>query len=62
MEIDELMKQRANVKFPMKRGKNSSKYIEMLNTVNEDNVLKKTTMFKWTKRFNEGCEGCKDTV
>lgn len=46
MGIDELMKQRVNVKFLMKREKNFSKYIEMLNTVNEDNVLKKTTMSK----------------
>lgn len=57
MDIDELMKQRVNVKFLVKLGKYSNNYIEMLKTVNVDNDLKKATMSMWIKCFNDGCEG-----
>lgn len=34
----------------------------MSNTVYGVKSLKKTTMFKWIKRFNESYEGCKKNV
>lgn len=62
MEIDELIKQREYVNSLAKLRKISNKIIEILNTVYGDNVLRKTTMFKLIKRFNEGSEGCKNNV
>lgn len=62
IEIDELMKQRVNVKFLVKLGKNSNKVIKILNIVYGDIALKKATVSKWIKNFNEDCEDCKENV
>jgi len=60
MEIDSLTEQRIIIKFLVKLGKTSLQMHEMLNTVYGDDALKKTALFKWIKRFQEGREDCKD--
>lgn len=61
MEIYELIKP-VHVKYLVKHEKNLNEIIEISNIVYRDNALKKTTIFKWIKRFNKGFEGCKDNV
>lgn len=53
MEFDELL---VNVKFLVKLKNNLNEIIEILNTIYGENALKKTTISKWIKRFNEACE------
>ncbi|XP_015435171.1 PREDICTED: putative uncharacterized protein FLJ37770 [Dufourea novaeangliae] len=60
MEINEQMEQQLNIKFLVKLGKNSQEIHEMLRAVYGSNALKKTALFKWIKRFSEGCEDCTD--
>lgn len=58
MEIDKLTEKRINIEFLVKLGKISKEIIEKLNTVYGDNVLKKTAVFKWIKRFCKSCNDC----
>ena len=51
------LEQRTNVKFLVKLGKSRNEIREMLVQVYEDNVMKKTAVYKWMKRFSEGREG-----
>jgi len=54
------LKQRTNIKFLVKLGKNGNEIREMLVHIYEDNALKKTAVYKWVKRFSEGRENFTD--
>ncbi|KAL4092283.1 hypothetical protein QTP88_026808 [Uroleucon formosanum] len=53
-EIDGITKQKVIINFLVKLGKTSLQIHEMLS------ALKKTALFKWIKRFQDGHEDCKD--
>lgn len=50
------------IEFLVKPGKKSWEINEMLCSVYGDKTLKKTSIFKWIKHFNEGHENCNDDV
>ena len=60
MEIDQQLKQRINIKFLLKLGKNGPEIHQMLQQVYGEYVLKERTGFKWVQRFREGREDPKD--
>jgi len=50
------LEQGTNIKFLIKLGKSVNEIREMLVQVYGDNAVKKTTVYKWVKRFSEGRE------
>jgi len=48
------LEQRTNIKYHVKLGKSGNEIREMLVQVYGDNAMKKTTVYKWVKRFSEG--------
>ncbi len=56
------IEQLLNVKFLIKFGKNGAKINEMLSMVYSEDTLKPATVYKWVKRFQEGCENIDDDV
>jgi len=60
MEIDQQLKQRINITFLVKLGKNGPKSHQMLQQVYGEYALKERTVFKWVQRFREGREDPKD--
>ena len=54
------LEQRTNIKFLVKLGKGGNEIREMLVQVCGDNVMKKTAVCKWVKRFAEGRESVTD--
>ena len=54
------LEQRTNIKFLVKLGKSGKEISEMLVQVYWDNVMKKTAVYKWVKRFSEGRESVTD--
>ena len=54
------LEHRMNIKFVVKLGKSGNKIREMLVQVYGDNVMKKTAVYKWVKRFSEGRESVTD--
>jgi len=56
----ELREQRTNIKFHVKLGKSGKEIGDMLVQVYGDNVMKKTAVYKWVKRFSEGRESVTD--
>ena len=54
------LEQRMNIKFLVKLGKSGNKIRQMLVQVYRDNAMKKTTVYKWVKRFSEGRESVTD--
>jgi transposase len=54
------LEHRMNIKFVVKLGKSGNKIREMLVQVYGDNVMKKTAVYKWVKRFSEGRENVTD--
>ena len=53
------LEHRPNIKFLVKLG-SGNKIREMLVQVYGDNVMKKTAVYKWVKRFSEGRESVTD--
>jgi len=54
------LEQRTNIKFLIKLGKSGNEVREMLVQVYGDNVMKKTAVYKWVKRFSEERESVTD--
>jgi len=54
------LEQRTNIKFLVKLGKSGNEIRKMLVQVYGDNVVKKTAVYKWGKRFSEGRESVTD--
>ena len=54
------LEQRTNIKYHVKLGKSGNEIREMLVQVYGDNAMKKTTVYKWVKRFSEGRESVTD--
>jgi len=54
------LEQRTNIKFLVKLGKSGNEIREMLMQVYRDNVMKKTAVYKWVKRFSEGRDSVTD--
>jgi transposase len=51
-----VMEQRANIKFCVKMGKMTTKTYEMLRTVYGDEVLSRSSVYEWFKRYKDGHE------
>lgn len=60
MDVDEKIEKRMNIKFLVKLGKSSHEINEMMRAVYKENAPKKTTLFKWIKRFSDGREDVND--
>ena len=54
------LEQLTNIKFLVKLGKSGNETRKMLVQVYGDNVMKKTAVYKWVKRFSEGRENVTD--
>ena len=54
------MEQRASIKFCVKLGKAFTKKLEMLRKAYRDQVLSRTRVYKWFRRFKEGRESLDD--
>jgi len=54
------LEQRMNIKFRVKLEESGNRIREMLVQVYWDNAMKKTTVYKWVKRFPEGRESVTD--
>jgi len=54
------LEQRTNIKFHVKLGNNGNEIREMLVQVYGANAMKKTTVYRWVKRFSEGRESVTD--
>jgi len=54
------LEQRTNIKFLVKPGKIGNEVSKMLVQVYGDNAMKKTSVYKWVKRFSEGRESVTD--
>ena len=50
------MEQKASIKFCVKLSKTFPEMLEMLRIVHTDQVLSRTTVYEWFKRFKEGRE------
>ena len=60
MEIPLLKELRINVKFMFKLALTGPEIIDKLQLVYGSEAVKRTTVFKWLKRFREGQERIKD--
>lgn len=58
--IDINVEQRVVIKFYVKLGKSASETFSLLKTVYEESCLKRSTLFKWFKRFQDGHESVED--
>ncbi|KAJ8962823.1 hypothetical protein NQ318_001223 [Aromia moschata] len=56
------MKQRVNLKFLVKLGKNFSEVYAMLKEVYGNECLSRTQVFELFKRFKQGCETTEDDL
>lgn len=54
------MEQRVNIKFCFKLGKSATETYEMLRKVYGNDVLSRTSVFEWFKRFKSGRESVED--
>ena len=54
------LEQRTKIQFLVKLGKSGNEIREMLVQVYRDNVLKKTAVYKWVKRFSDRRESVTD--
>jgi transposase len=54
------MEQRVNIKFCVKLGKTPTETYKILRTVYGDEVLIRSSVFEWFKRFRDGCEDLQD--
>ena len=50
------MEQRASIKFCVKLGKTFTETLDMLRKAYGDQILSRTTVYEWFKRFKEGRE------
>ncbi len=50
------IEQRLNVEFFVKLWKSEAEINEMLLTVYDEDAMKSAMVYKWVKRFQEGCE------
>ena len=60
MERDVLTKQRTNIKFFVKLGKNGQEILQMLEMMYGESAMKCRTVYKWVDRFKEGRESVDD--
>ncbi|EGI70558.1 FLJ37770-like protein [Acromyrmex echinatior] len=58
MELN--LQQRVCIKFYVKNGFNGAKILEMLGNCFGSDVLKKTTVYEWHKRFRSGRESVEE--
>jgi len=54
------LEQQTNIKFLVKLGRSGNEIRERLTQTHGDNAMKKTTVYKWVKRFSEGRESVTD--
>jgi hypothetical protein len=54
MEIDQQLEQRINIKFLVKLSKSGPKICQMLLQAYGEDVLKRSTVFKWVQCYREG--------
>lgn len=54
------LEQRRNIKFLVKLGNNASEIRDLLVKAYGDKAMKKTTVYKWFKRFSQGRERVTD--
>jgi hypothetical protein len=57
---DRLSEQRTDIKFCAKLGKSASETLQMLTEAYGADAMKKSTVFEWHKRFEEGREEVKE--
>jgi transposase len=57
---NELLEQHINIKFCAKLGKSASEALQMLTKAYGVDVMKKSSVFEWHKRFKDGREDVKD--
>jgi hypothetical protein len=57
---DRLLEQHINIKFCTKLGKSVSETLQMLTEAYGADAMKKSSVFEWHKRFEEGREDVKD--
>jgi transposase len=55
-----LLEERINIKFYVELGKNARDTCAMLSEAYEEEVMKKSSVFQWHKRFKEGRENVED--
>jgi hypothetical protein len=58
---DRFLEQRINIKFCAKLGKSASETLQMLSKADAADVMKKSSVFEFHKRFKEGHEYVKDS-
>ena len=56
------MEQRVNLKFLVKRGKNPTECLEMLQNGYGDDCMSRARVFEWHKRFKSGREDVEDDL
>jgi transposase len=54
MKIDKQLEQGINIKFLVKLGKSGPKICQILQQAHGEDVLKRSTVFKWVQRYREG--------
>jgi len=57
---DESLEQRINIKFCVKIGKRASEMLALLTVAYGEYAMKKSSVFEWHRRFNEGREDVQD--
>jgi hypothetical protein len=57
---DRLLEQYINIIFFAKLGKSASETLQMLTEADGADVMRKSGVFEWHKRFKEGQENVKD--
>ena len=57
---DKNLEQRINIKFCMKIGKSASDKLALLTVAYGEYAMKKSSVFEWHRRFNEGREDVQD--
>jgi hypothetical protein len=59
---DKNLEQRMNTKFCVKISKSASETLALLTVANDEYAMKKSSVFKWHRRFEEGRENMQDDV
>ena len=57
---DKNLEQRINIKFCVKIGKSANEKLVLLTVVYDEYAMKKSSVFEWYRRFQEGREDVQD--